>query len=171
MVRSLHVTSSTMRLVSEPAIYGVVLVAGLVVVVSNSADASWDVLVKVLATLLVFWSAHVYAGAVSRLGGTFEQDAPTRARLGAAVGHGLTHSWGMLMAGLIPLVVLSLGVMGLVRDSVAIWGTLWTAVVVLGLLGWLSVASWSSRPVWGLVGAVITSALGVVLILLKAVVY
>ncbi len=46
---------------TEPAIYGVVLVAGLVVVVGESAEASWDVFAKVFLTVLVFWAAHVYA--------------------------------------------------------------------------------------------------------------
>ena len=52
-------------IVSEPAIHGVILVAGLVVILGNSDEASWDVLVKVIATLVVFWAAHVYAGAVA----------------------------------------------------------------------------------------------------------
>ena len=46
-------------IVSEPAIHGVILVAGLVVILGNSEEASWDVLVKVIATLVVFWAAHV----------------------------------------------------------------------------------------------------------------
>ena len=34
------------HLVTESAVYGVILVAGLVVIVANTAEASWDVLVK-----------------------------------------------------------------------------------------------------------------------------
>ena len=77
----------------------------------------------------------------------------------------------MLLAGVIPLVVLTLGVLGVIRDSTAIWGTLWAAVVVLGLLGWLGVASWTARPLRGLVGALVTCVLGAVLIVLKAIVH
>lgn len=171
MSRSAVLTSPTLRQISEPAIYGVVLVAAQVVVVANSADASWDVLIKVLATLIVFWFAHVYAGVVAHLGDVLDDSTPTWARLGAAIHDGLVHSWGMLLAGVIPLVVLTLGVLGVIRDSTAIWGTLWAAVVVLGLLGWLGVASWTARPLRGLVGALVTCVLGAVLIVLKAIVH
>src|SRR5690606_958818 len=110
------------RMVSEPAIYGVVLVAGLVVIIGNSADASWDVLVKVLATLVVFWIAHVYAAVVAHLGDTYDDTVPGRDRLVAAIRDSLSHSWGMLLAGVIPLVVLTLGVIRLISDRQAIWG-------------------------------------------------
>lgn len=158
------------RIVTEPAIYGVVLVAGLVVIIGNSADASWDVLVKVLATLVVFWIAHVYASVVAHLGDAYDDGTPARARLAAALHDALSHSWGMLLAGVIPLVVLTLGVTRLISDRNAIWGTLWAAVVLLGVLGWLGVASWSPRISRGLLGAVITSLLGLVLVALKALV-
>lgn len=96
---------------SEPAIYGVVLVGGLVVIIGNSADASWDVLVKVLATLLVFFLSHVYAFVVAHLGDTRSEDgASVRTRVEAGIRAGTSHSWGMLLAGAIPLSVLTLGV-------------------------------------------------------------
>lgn len=63
---------------TEPAIYGVVLVAGLVVVVGESAEASWDVFAKVFLTVLVFWAAHVYAGTVAHLGDEPMSGVPLR---------------------------------------------------------------------------------------------
>lgn len=154
---------------SEPAIYGVVLVAGLVVIIGNSSDASWEVLVKVLATLVVFWVAHVYAFVVSHLGDAYD-DASAGSRLGGAFRHALAHSWGMLLAGLLPLVVLTLGALELVSDQYAIWGTLWAAVLLLGFLGFVGVVSWSRRTSSGLLGAVITSLIGLALVALKALV-
>ncbi|QDO89804.1 hypothetical protein FNH13_16895 [Ornithinimicrobium ciconiae] len=164
-------TAQSLRAVNEPAIYGVVLVAGLVVIVSDSAAASWAVLAKVLATLVVFWLAHVYAGVVAHLGDRQDHGVPVRTRLAASVRHAVAHSWGMLLAGLVPTLLLVMGVLGLVSDRTAIWGTLWAAVGVLGGLGWLGVASWSPRPSRWLLGAVVTSVLGLVLIGLKALVH
>ena len=157
-------------IVSEPAIHGVILVAGLVVILGNSEEASWDVLVKVIATLVVFWAAHVYAGAVAHLGDEYEGDTPWRTRALRAVRDSLDHSWGMLLAGVIPVVVLTLGTLNLVSDQYAIWGTLWATVVVLGVLGWLGVASWTPLPQARILGAVITSLLGLLLVILKALV-
>lgn len=160
-------SSPLLRGTSEPAIYGVVLVAGLVVIISDKADASWDVLIKVLATLIVFWLGHVYAAVVAHLGDAPDDGVTSRTRLGAATRNALLHSWGMLLAGIIPVSVLTLGVLKLLSDRDAIWGTLWAAVLVLGVLGWLGVASWSTRPANGLLGALLTSLLGLVLVALK----
>ena len=107
-------------IVSEPAIHGVILVAGLVVILGNSEEASWDVLVKVIATLVVFWAAHVYASAVAHLGDEYEGDTPWRTRAVRATRDALDHSWGMLLAGVIPLVVLTMGTFGLISDQNAI---------------------------------------------------
>jgi len=157
-------------IVSEPAIHGVILVAGLVVILGNSEEASWDVLVKVIATLVVFWAAHVYAGAVAHLGDEYEGDTPWRTRAVRATRDSLDHSWGMLLAGVIPLVVLTMGTLNLLSDQNAIWGTLWVAVLILGVLGWLGVASWSPRPQARFLGAAVTSLLGLALVVLKALV-
>ena len=157
-------------IVSEPAIHGVILVAGLVVILGNSEEASWDVLVKVVATLVVFWAAHVYASAVAHLGDEYEGDTPWRTRAVRATRDSLDHSWGMLLAGVIPLVVLTMGTLNLLSDQNAIWGTLWVAVLILGVLGWLGVASWSPRPQARFLGAVVTSLLGLALVVLKALV-
>lgn len=161
--------SRLMQAVSEPAIYGVILVAGLVVIVE--AEALWLVLTKVLATLLVFWFAHVYAAVVAHLGDSYDDGTPTRTRLAAAFNHALSRSWGMLLAGIIPVVVLALGVIKVLSDNQAIWGTLWLTVLVLGVLGWLGVAAWTRNPSRRIMGAVATALFGVLLIGLKVLVH
>lgn len=155
--------------VSEPAIYGVILVAGLVVIVE--AEALWLVLVKALATLMVFWIAHIYAGVVSRLGDADEESATAFERLATAVRHAFTQSWGMLLAGLIPAAVLVLGVLKVLNHQQAIWGALWLAVGVLAVLGWVGVAAWSAAASRRLLGATLTALLGVALIALKVFVH
>ena len=159
------------HLVTESAVYGVILVAGLVVIVANTAEASWDVLVKVLATVVVFWAAHLYAGTVAHLGDDHEQEIPVRDRLAAAARHSLDHSWGMLVAALVPVSVLLLGVANALDDQAAIWGTLWVAVAVLGVLGYFKVAVWTPRLSLRLASASIPSLLGLVLIALKVFVH
>lgn len=157
--------------VTESAVYGVILVAGLVVIVSNSAEASWDVLVKVLATVVVFWAAHIYAGTVAHLSDHPERNLAVARRLRHAARHALDHSWGMLVAALLPVTVLLLGVANLVADQVAIWGTLWLAVAVLGALGYLKAASWSGKQWVRFASASVTSVLGLVLIALKILIH
>lgn len=152
---------------SEPAIYGVVLVAGLVVVMSNSEKASWQILIKIVATLFAFWAAHVYAAVVANLGDHPDADTPVRTRLDGAARHAIRGSAGMLLGGLAPLVVLTLGALKLISDRSAIWGTLWAAVLILGILGFIGVASWTRRVSSGLIGALITSMLGLALAGLK----
>ena len=155
--------------VSEPAIYGVILVAGLVVIVE--AEALWLVLVKVLATLMVFWIAHIYAAVVSHLGDADDEGATAFKRLVTAVRHAFTQSWGMLLAGLIPAAVLVLGVLRVLNHQQAIWGALWLAVGVLAVLGWVGVAAWSTAGSRRLLGAALTALLGVALIALKVFVH
>ena len=153
---------------TEPAIYGVVLVAGLVVVVGESAEASWDVFAKVFLTLLVFWAAHVYAGTVAHLGDEPSSDIRLGIRVLRAGREAVVHSWTMLLTSMLPLVVLLLGHSGLLSDQDAVWGALWASVVLLGVLGYVKVSAWSTSPWVRLTSAGVTSALGLLLVLLKS---
>lgn len=157
------------RLLSESAIYGVVTISGLLVIVAGQSEsATTEALVKVVATVFVFWLAHVYAGTVAHLGDSHDAGALSSTRLGKALRHSLAHSGGMLLVTLVPIVMLTLGVFGLVSHEVAIWGTLWLDVALLAVLGYFGVAGWTPKLWPRLVGALITAALGVLLILLKA---
>lgn len=159
------------HLATEAAVYGVILVAGLVVIVGKTAEASWDVLVKVGATVLVFWAAHIFAGTVAHLSDAHAPGVLPRVRLLHAAKYALDHSWGMLLAALVPLVPLLLGVLNVLDDQQSIWATLWIAVLVLGVLGYAKIAPWTRRLWVRLAGAAVTSTLGLLLIALKAVVH
>lgn len=156
------------HLVSEAAVYGVIVVAGLVVIVADGARASLDILIKVAMTILVFWAAHVFAGTVAKLGAKRET---TGIGVREALAYALDHSWGMLVASTIPLVPLLFGVLGLVDDQVAIWGVLWVAVFVLGVLGVVKAAELTPALGMRMLSGAITAGLGFVLILLKALVH
>ncbi len=156
---------------TEPAVYGIVLVAGLVAISADGADESWSVLVKVVTTVLVFWAAHVYAGAVAHIGEDHDSSGAVRARLVSALAQSFNHSWGMIGAVLLPVLALLLGVVELITHQQAVWGTLWVSVVLLGVLGYVKVAAWSDRPAIRLASAAATSTLGIALILLKTLVH
>jgi hypothetical protein len=157
---------------SESAVHGVVLISGLLVIVAGQPDtAAPDVLVKVVATAAVFWLAHVYSGAVAHLGDHHEEDHPSRVRLARAVVYSLNHSWGMLSAALVPIVILGLGVVGVLSYEQAVWGTLWVDVAILAVLGYLGVSTWTRRSLPRIAGGLATALLGVVLIVLKAMIH
>ncbi|MCW5952955.1 MAG: hypothetical protein KIT69_11935, partial [Propionibacteriaceae bacterium] len=130
-----------------------------------------SVLLKVLGTAVVFWLAHVYAGAVSHLADEADAETSTADRLMAAVRLSLGHLWGMLAAPIVPAVALGASALDLISSEQAIWGTLWVNVALLALLGFRGVSRWSSRIWVCLVGALITAGFGLVLVLLKALIH
>lgn len=155
-------------LASESAVYGVVLVSGLVALVADSNHASGEVLVKIMSTVLVFWAAHVYARVVSY---PHEEASVSEVTWTAALRDSVNRSWGMLVAALIPSTVLLLGVLGVLNDNDAIWASLWVDVALLALIGYFGVATWSTK-IWArLLGALGTAVLGMVLIALKALIH
>ena len=157
---------------SESAVHGVVLISGLLVIVAVQPDAAApEVLVKVVATAAVFWLAHVYSGAVAHLGDHHEEDHPSQVRLARAVVYSLNHSWGMLSAAIVPIVILGFGVIGVLSYEQAIWGTLWVDVATLAVLGFIGVSTWSRSILPRLGGALATALLGVGLIVLKAMIH
>ena len=151
---------------TEPAIYGVLMVGGLVVIAGDAAERSWDVFVKVAGTVLVFWVAHVYASTVAHLSDEPDTALPMRTRLARATGVAVEHSAGMLLAAVLPLVVLLLG-HGPVQDDTAVWGATWLSVALLGALGYVKVAIATTNPWARVLGAAATSILGLLLVLLK----
>lgn len=154
---------------SESAVYGVITISGLLVLVAERDDmVSYQALFKVVATMGVFWLAHVYAATVAHLGDPHEADEPIRSRLARAVGVSVANMWGMLLVTLIPVIVLSLGVLGLISHEAAVWGTLWLDVALLAVLGYLEVAGWTPK-VWArALGGLITAAFGMLLVALKS---
>lgn len=163
----LHISPRLARaLMSEEAIYGLILVSGMIVVSGSATGSSFNALMTVLITVLVFFTAHVYAGTLGRLAVT-DGEAGLRKSLGGA----LKQSSGMLLAALAPLVVLFLGTSRVIDDDTAIWTALLVDAVLLGILGWIAVARWSHHWYARLFGALLTAAFGGIIILLKALIH
>lgn len=153
-------------LMSAEGIYGLIIVAGLIVVSRNLTGRSVDALASVVATLLVFFAAHVYAVAVAWLGAEGKNQGVWQ-----AVRHGVRHSVGLLLVGVIPIAVLALGVFGLIGAVDAVWLALGVDILLLGILGWFIAAS-RTPSLWTRLGSVVlTAAFGGVLIALKVLVH
>lgn len=152
---------------SESAIYGVILVSALIIVTGQKSDTSWETFLRVLGTVIVFWIAHVFALVVSHLGRTVDGDKS----FGALLRYALVHSSGLLLGALIPLSVILLGVVGLVTDDTAVWAALWIDVALLGVIGYAAVAR-MTKDTWARVaGSAVTVALGVAIMLMKALIH
>jgi hypothetical protein len=161
----LHITPRVARvLMTEEAIYGLILVSGMIVV--SAGGSSWAAFVTVLVTVLVFFAAHVYAGTLGRLAAT-DGHAGLRASLRAS----LRQSSGLVIAAIAPLFVLLLGSTRVIEDDTALWVALVVNTLILGGLGWIAVARWSTHWWPRLLSALLTAAFGGVLIVLKAVIH
>lgn len=158
---------STSFLGTEEGVYGVILVAGMIVV-SNSYDSiALLVFVTVVSTVVVFWAAHVFAGTIAH----HDPEGRVPVSLRLAFRSSLHRAWGLLVSALVPCILLLLGALHVVSDEFAISAALWTCVGVLAILGYLAfLRRGSSFPV-RILGTLATAGFGVIMILLKAAVH
>lgn len=160
-------TSAARRiLATEPAVYGLILVSGMIVVSNSLVGTSANALASVVLTLIVFYAAHVYAGTLARLAREGEQASFWESLVESA-----HESEGMLITAIIPLTALLLGVLHVIEDETAIWTALGLDIIMLGVLGWLAIARWTSRFWPRLASAVVTAAFGGAIALLKSFVH
>ncbi len=150
----------------EHGVYGLVLVTALVAI-GDDYDSDLEVLVFVVGTTIVFWLAHVYAGIVA---------AGSHPELGRSsflrrAGHAARHSAGMLVAMLPPVIVLAMGVVGLVDEDDAYDFALVIGLIVLALIGWANARRNGRRWPMQIVGALSTTMLGALVILLSILVH
>lgn len=162
-----RIPRSADSLSTEEGVYGVILVAGMIVVSGSKQSTAAEVLVTVVVTVLVFWAAHVYAGTVSHHG--LEQGR--QVTLGESFFHALRRSLGLLVSSFVPVVLLALGAVHVIDEERAIWLALWSGVAVLAVLGYVAFARRGVSMGWRLLGAAGTAAFGIVLILLKAAIH
>lgn len=162
--RGVPVVGGASAFATEEGVYGVILVAGMIVVTGSEQTPAWNIFVAVAGTVLVFWAAHVYAGTVARHGVENGRVVGVRESFGRA----LRRSWGMLVASFIPAALLLLGATRVVPDPVAIWAALWTCVAVLAILGFIAFTR-RGAPWWvRIAGAAATAGFGMLMIALKA---
>jgi hypothetical protein len=149
------------HLATEQGVYGVILVAGLIVV--SGSEPALTAFVTVVTTVVVFWAAHVYAGTVAHHRNVAGRVISLTESFLAA----LRPSWGLLVSALIPAAILLLGVTKAVPDDAAQWAALWVCVGVLAILGFVAFRRRGSRLAVCLLGAVGTAAFGLIMVALK----
>lgn len=159
-------TRARIDYITEESVYGTVLVSGMIVASAGHGATALKVFVTVFVTVFVFWAAHVYAGTIAGHGA-----GTGRASLATSFKGALRRSLGFLTSALPPSVVLLLGALEIVDDTIAIWVALWLGVVILGALGFIVFAlrgdSWPVR----ILGSLGTAAFGIVMIVLKSLVH
>jgi hypothetical protein len=148
------------------AIYGTIVVLGVIAGVSEDADAGpAAVLGGVLVTALAFWAAHVYAEVLAaRL-------ADPERRWGEIMPRAAAGEWPIVEAALAPAVALVLGVIGVLSRDTAIDVAM--ALALADLFGWgvvIGRASGQSRA-GVLLSGLLNVALGGVVVFLKVLVH
>jgi positive regulator of sigma E activity len=141
----------------EHGVYGIVLVTALIAVGWND-DTDLEVLLFVVGTVLVFWLAHIYASVVA------SRAAAPPVPLRTALSDGIRHTYGMLVAMLIPALLLSLGALGIVEEYTAYFLALGSGIVLLALIGYANAARNGSTWGWRLAGIASTTLLGALVI-------
>jgi hypothetical protein len=154
---------------TEAAVYGTILMSGLIAVSSAHGETSAVVLITVGITVLVFWSAHVYAGTVARVG---DEDATGQViDVGTALRRSLGHSFGMLSSAAVPGAILLAGTTRVIPDDLANDLALWSGTVILALLGYIAFLRRGSSLIVRIAGAIGTACFGIVFVILKALVH
>jgi hypothetical protein len=155
------------RYITGASVDGTVLVSGIIVAAGSHGASSIQVLSAVIGTVIVFWAAHVYAHTIAAHG-SVPGEHP---KLSTSFRSSLRNSNGFLTSAVLPSVVLLIGALHAIDDTVAIWIALWVGVAILAILGfvvfWLRGDSWRFR----ILGSLGTAAFGVAMILLKAIIH
>lgn len=148
----------------EHGVYGVVLVTALIAVGWDD-DTDLEVLIFVIGTVFVFWLAHIYAAVVA------SRAAETPPSLRTALALGIRHTYGMLVAMLIPAFLLWLAVIEVVEEYTAYYLALGSGVVTLAVIGYANAARNRSPWYWRVAGVLATTALGLLVIVLSIIVH
>jgi uncharacterized membrane protein (UPF0136 family) len=151
------------RLVTPDAVYGLILFSALIGAVDDDDSEALEVLLVSVASLVIFWGAHVFAGTVASHGADTE--------LRTAFGRAVSHSSGMLYAAILPSLVLLLGVFHVLTADESVDLALVVSAVLLGVLGYSAFAQRRSPVVIRILGGIGTALFGLLMIVLNIVVH
>lgn len=152
--------------VTPEAIYGTVLITVIIAVQEEENPAGVGLLVPAL-TAFVFWLAHVFAHTVARHGVKRGKEVP----LATAVREAIFHSTGFLTGPLIPLLLLGLAPLGILDEESAYTAAEVSSLVILFVLGALALAERGRRWYACLVGGLLTSGVGLLVIALELILH
>jgi hypothetical protein len=143
------------------AIYGTIVASAAIATTAGGHESAAVVLEATLATLLVFWLAHVYADFL----GHGLRHAEADLRLLAFI---MVQELSMLVAPALSILFLLLGALGVLGEALAVGLALWNGVVQL--VGWGIDVGRKRGQAWpaALLTGLLYGAFGVVLVLLEA---
>ena len=146
---------------TEATVYGIVLVTALTAI-GWKFETDLEVLGFIVVTTLIFWVTHVYARAVVAHDDETTEPIPVK----TALAESIRHSFGMLLAMLLPAFFLLLAALNVMDEYVAYYIALLVGIAMLMAIGYI-VAQRNRRPWWRrILAALITGALGVIVIVL-----
>ncbi len=143
------------------AIYGTIVAMGVIAAAADGDEPARIILADTVATLLVFWLAHVY---VDVLANKVHEAGPGRTVVPAVI----ARQFSMVAAPALSLLFLLLSVLGLLDEGLAVTLALWSGVAQL--VGWgIAVARKPGRS-WpaALLGGAINGVFGLVIVGLEA---
>lgn len=115
----------------------------------------------------MLWAAHIYTETVAAHG----RKGDTVTTLRQSFLFAQRRSLGLLYSAVIPLILLMLGNLGVLSKDLAVDLALWSAVVVLAILGYRAYRARGSSMVIRIVGALATGAFGGAIIVLNALIH
>ncbi len=122
-------------------------------------------LLFVTGTVFVFWLAHIYAAVVA------SRATHTPLALRTAVARGIRHTYGMLVAMLIPASLLLLAVIDVVEEYTAYYLALGSGILLLAVIGYANAARNGSSWPWRVAGVLATAGLGMLVVVLSIIVH
>lgn len=155
------------RFATADAVYGTILFTALIGTISTDQGNSLEVLIFSVLTLVVFWSAHVYAGTITGHG-IVDGETVT---LGQSFRNAVRHSSGMLWAVVPASLVLLLGVFHVLAYEYSVNLSLLVSMVILGIIGYLAFAERGSKMHVRILGAIGTAFFGFLMIVLNQLVH
>ena len=146
------------RFRSPAAIYGLIVFTAFVTIAEDHAESIEDMLATSVASLVVFFIAHVFAH-------TLTEHADHGFR--SATRNALRHGAGMLYASIPSIVVLIVCGFSGATISDAVDYCLLAAFVVLAILGYHAFQSRRAPVLGRLLGALATAMLGIFIVILE----
>jgi hypothetical protein len=146
-------------------IYGTLLAGVVLATKAHKGVSGGAIFWSAFAALVLYWAAHVYADVVGEQVRTRKRPTWTRVR------HAAVDDWSRLRASLIP--VLAFEIVRLARGSVntSVLSALWLTVGLLGAWGAAAAFRSGARGIALVVETLICGGLGVLVVVLKIVLY
>jgi hypothetical protein len=139
------------------AIYGTIVATAVIAAAAVSHEPAGIILAETVATLLVFWLAHVYAD----LGAQALHEGKRDLKAVPAI---MARELSMVAAPALSIVFLLLGTLGLLDEGVAVRLALWNGVAQLA--GWGITVERRLGQSWpaALLGGLVNGAFGLVIV-------